>query len=150
MHSAPGYADVRNRLGAPPITPRGAQRFDLLPADATSYITVIRDKVQDGDKIAFTSAFPVDLRGYNFALEVLENEFRLRPLDQLPDAGSPRRDAGFDAGILAWDAGRRDGGRDAARRDAPDGAADGGLTDGPGRDASPDGGPRDAAAPGAR
>ncbi len=133
LHPAPVYADVRNRLGAPPIAPRGAQRFDLGPSDATAYITVIRDKVQDGDKIAFTSAFPVDLRGYNFALEVLENEFRLRPLGQLPDAGAPgpRRDAGFDARILTWDARRRDGGRDAARRDASHDAADGGQRDAP-------------------
>ncbi len=152
LHPAPDYANFANRLVSTPLGPRRTQRFKLTPADGVSYVTVIRDKVQDGDRIAFTSAFPVNLQGYSYALEVLENEFRLRQLGMLAPPDAAVRDApSFDARAPSFDARLlRDafggGARDAGARDASDGGpADGGTADGPGASPGADAVLRDAA-----
>jgi hypothetical protein len=51
------------------------------------YVTVIREKVADGEHIALTTAYPIQARNGRYRLEVLDQEFRLRhEPDEAPSA----------------------------------------------------------------
>ena len=73
FHEAPGYAGAVNVL-PDPLAHDATVELDFVSGE---YVTVIRRRTEGGERIAFTTAWPLEVPSEGYVLVVFQEQFRL-------------------------------------------------------------------------